>query len=61
MLDHLTPRRGVELAIKTEELGQRIYGKLARRFRDDPEIRAVFEVLARDEELHRRQFAQLLD
>ena len=60
MLEDLTPRKAVEFAIKTEEIGEKLYTKLANKFADDAEIKALFEQLAKDEAVHQRQFKNLL-
>ena len=56
-----TPRRAVELAIATEEMGARFYRKLARKFRRDEHLCELFSALELDEESHERQFRKLLD
>jgi rubrerythrin len=61
MLKDLSLKGAVEFAIKTEEVGQKIYQKLAKRFEDNEELHEIFSVLARDEEMHRKQFENLLD
>jgi rubrerythrin len=61
MIDELTPRRAVEFAIKTEQLGAKIYGKMAKKFSDNDEIKELFETLAQDEVTHEKQFIALLD
>lgn len=61
MLEDLTPRKAVEFAIKTEEIGEKLYIKLAKKFAEEPETKALFEQLAKDEAVHQRQFRTLLD
>ena len=56
-----SPRRAVELAIATEELGARFYRRLARKFRRDPDLCELFSALELDEEAKERQFRKLLD
>ena len=51
----------VAFAVQTEELGQRVYTRLARRFADDPELGKLFETFAKDEEHHAAKFAGLKD
>jgi len=60
MLRDLTPRKAIEFAVKTEEAGGIFYRKLARRFPDNPDVAAVFERLAEDEDLHCKQFGALM-
>ena len=61
MLEGLTPRKVVEFAITTEEIGARFYNRMARKFADETEVAQIFAQLARDEEAHQRQFTELLD
>jgi len=61
MLDELSLHKGVEFAVKTEEVGQKAYSLLAEKFKSDGEISGLFARLARDEEAHRRQFLKLLE
>jgi rubrerythrin len=60
MIEGLTLHKAVEFAVKTEELGQRIYRKLAARFEDEREIAEIFDKLAQDEARHEKQFRSLL-
>jgi len=41
MLDHLTLRESVQLAIATEQLGAGRYGRLVERFAADPAMAAA--------------------
>jgi rubrerythrin len=61
MIDAMTPRKAIEFAIKTEELGARFYKELAAKFSDQAELKEVFDLLARDEAAHERQFRKLLE
>lgn len=61
MLKDVTITAALELAILTEEQAADLYAKLAHRFADKPDLRDLFDQLARDEQTHRRQFAQLLE
>jgi rubrerythrin len=60
MIEGMTLHQAVEFAIKTEELGQRVYRKLADRFADEREIAEIFATLAQDEARHEKQFRNLL-
>ncbi len=60
MLEEPTLKKAVEFAITTEQLGGRYYQRLADKFGEDEEIREVFAQLAKDEEVHERQFTALL-
>jgi len=57
----MTPRKVVEFAVKTEELGQGFYKRLAKRYENEPEISEVFALLAEDEAIHAKQFSALLE
>ena len=61
MLEELTVRKSVEFAVKTEELGNIFYTRLAKKFSEDTEISEIFSMLAKDELTHRKQFNELLE
>jgi rubrerythrin len=61
MTDAMTPRRAIEFAVKTEELGTKFYQQLALKFSDQPELKELFELLAKDEVMHEAQFRRLLE
>ncbi len=61
MTDTMTPRKAIEFAVRTEELGSRFYKKLAAKFSDQAELKEVFELLAKDEVEHEAQFRKLLE
>ena len=61
MTDAMTPRKAIEFAVKTEELGAKFYKQLAARFSDQAELKEMFELLARDEVVHGSQFRTLLE
>ena len=62
MLEDVTVRKAVEFAVKTEEVGNVFYSKMARKFEEkDKEISEIFSILAKDEAAHRNQFRDLLD
>lgn len=60
MIENLTVGRALEFAITTEQLGQRLYAKLAGAHADD-ELHDLFTALARDEEVHASQLRALRD
>jgi rubrerythrin len=60
MLEDLTVRKAVEFAITVEELGEKNYQRLAKKFSDDKVLVELFEGLAADENTHRIQFTKLL-
>ena len=61
MLDEPTPKKAIEFAIKTEELGNIFYTRMAKKFNEDKEISEIFSLLAKDEVAHQKQFEQLLE
>lgn len=61
MMEDLTLRKSLQLAVKTEQLGARYYERIARRFSDQKEIADIFTQLARDERSHETQFRAILD
>jgi rubrerythrin len=61
MTEVTTPRKAIEFAVKTEELGTKLYRQLALKFSDQPELKELFESLARDEVAHEEQFRKLLE
>lgn len=61
MLENLTLHKALELAITTEQLGAKYYTRVAVKFGDEPELKAIFEQLARDEQAHEAQFKQMLE
>jgi rubrerythrin len=61
MQDELTPKRIVEFAVNTEEVGAKFYDRMAKKFSDKSEVASLFTRLAKDEEIHKRQFMKLLE
>jgi rubrerythrin len=61
MIENVTPERCVEFAIRTEEIGARMYRDLAARFSSDPQLSELFQGLAKDEEEHGARFRALDD
>jgi len=59
MFGSASPRKAVEFAIKTEELGAEVYRRLASKFAEKPEVQRLFMTLAKDEERHAAQFRAL--
>jgi rubrerythrin len=61
MIEDLNLRKAVEFAVTTEKHGAAFYDRLAEKFGDNEELKEVFTVLARDEEIHQLQFQRLLE
>ena len=60
MIEKLTLRKAVELAITTEQLGAHFYARMERKFADNNELREIFAQLAEDEKAHEAQFKAIL-
>ena len=60
MIEDVTLKRCMEFAVATEELGAKIYTRLAANFRENKEIATLFSRLAEDEPIHKIQFSELL-
>ena len=61
MIEDMTLKGCLEFAVATEELGSKIYLRLAEKFSDNKEIVELFSHLAADEQVHKKQFAALLE
>ena len=61
MLDNPTIHKAVQFAVATEDMGERTYSKLAKKFSDEIGLCATFSRLAEDEKRHRAEFQTLLD
>ena len=53
MID-FTLKYAIGMAVKAEELGINFYSKLANRFPNNENITEVFNILARDEIVHKK-------
>lgn len=60
LLENLTLRKSVDLAITAEQLGADNYRRLAEEFSERPEIAEIMRRLAADEQDHEMQFRSLL-
>lgn len=58
-MDEMTLRDALELAVTTEEIGHKLYRRLAEKFAHEPAIADVFLTLAKDEGFHQEQFRRL--
>jgi rubrerythrin len=50
----------IEFAVATEAVGAKFYAQLAKKFAGTAELAGLFEQLGKDEEVHQRQFSDLL-
>jgi rubrerythrin len=60
MMEDLTLRKSLELAVTTEQLGAEFYGKMAGKFASRKDIADVFKQLSEDEKGHEAAFRTLL-
>jgi rubrerythrin len=60
MIEDITLKGCMEFAVATEELGAKIYTRLADKFGENKEVASLFSRLAEDEQVHKRQFSELL-
>ena len=61
MLEDISLKSCMEFAVVTEENGAKFYGRLAKKFAENQEIANLFEMLRKDEEVHKQQFSELLE
>lgn len=61
MMEDLTLHKGLQLAVKTEQMGAEYYEKMAGKFSDNKEIADVFTQLSKDEKVHEAQFTKILE
>jgi len=60
-MDEFTLHEALKLAVKTEQIGEKLYTRFAKKFAGDEKVAEVFERLAKDERVHESQFQALLD
>jgi rubrerythrin len=60
-MDEFTLHDALEIAVMTEQLGEKVYSRFAKRFADDREVAEVFAKLAAEEVAHGQYFQLLLD
>jgi len=60
-MDDFTLHEALKLAVTTEQIGAKVYTRLAKKFGSDKDIAEVFSRLAKDERAHESQFQALLD
>ncbi|MFH2035168.1 MAG: ferritin family protein [Candidatus Zixiibacteriota bacterium] len=61
MFEDLNLTKSLKLAIKTEQMGNQFYVKMAAKFADNKDIAGIFAQLAKDEKVHEAQFTKILD
>lgn len=59
-MNTITVQSIIETAIRAEELGISFYSELAKKVAKNEELKAILELLAKDEVEHKRQFTNLL-
>ena len=60
MLEDISLKSCIEFAVATEDIGAKFYGRLAKKFAGSQEIANLFELLGKDEQVHKQQFSELL-
>jgi rubrerythrin len=60
MIEDITLKGCMEFAVATEELGSTYYARLAANFSGSKDIAQLFSRLAADEQVHKKQFSELL-
>ncbi len=61
MFEDLSLTKSLKLAIKTEQMGNEFYVKMAAKFADNKDIAGIFEQLAKDEKVHEAQFTKIME
>jgi rubrerythrin len=61
MIEDMTLKGCMEFAVATEELGSKVYTRLADKFGNNKDIAELFSRLAADELIHKKQFSALLE
>lgn len=59
-MQEISIKKAIETAIRAEELGIGYYSELAKQYSKQPEIKKMFELLAKDEVDHKRQFTEMM-
>jgi len=54
-------QQAIQTAIDAEEHGVKFYSEMAKKFAGDENLKNIFEILAKDEIEHKKQFSALLD
>ena len=60
MIENLTVRKAIELAVTTEQLGADYYTRMERKFADNDMLKEIFGRLIKDERAHEAQFKAIL-
>ena len=61
MITEVSLKGCLEFAVATEDAGAKFYSQLAGRFADNREVAELFELLSKDEVVHKQQFTELLN
>ena len=59
-MEKFSLREAIEQAVQTERLGFEFYMEMAKRFRDNPQMKDLCETLARKERDHEKRFTELM-
>jgi rubrerythrin len=59
-MEKFSLREAIEQAVQTERLGFEFYMEMAKRFRDNPQMKDLCETLAKKERDHEKKFSELM-
>lgn len=60
MIEDMSLKGCLEFAVATEDIGAKFYSRLAKKFATNTEVANLFELLGKDEIVHKAQFSDLL-
>jgi rubrerythrin len=61
MIEDVSLKNSIEFAVAVEDNGVNFYGRLAKKFSTNQDLSNLFELLGKDEEVHKLQFSDLLN
>lgn len=59
-MENYTLNHALETAVMAEDLGIKYYSEMAKRFSHNDDLKNMFQLLAKDEVEHKKQFTELL-
>lgn len=61
MMQDLTLRKAIQLAVTIEQMGADFYRRMERKFKDNEQLKEIFGRLVQDEQSHETQFKAILE
>ena len=61
MIKEIKLKSCIEFAVATEDIGAKFYTRMASRFAGNQEVSNLFELLGKDEEVHKHNCVTLLN